>query len=304
MIYLLKLQIDLAGDASAKGLFGSGDGAVNAKLKGNKGTLTLKGTEATFTAFNELVGDIGLNFETMTIGSGSAMDLKGGLDLTARSALNIDGGKEKGALTVTSGSVTLDGASGSVAAKTITLNGAGENAKFNVNGGVWEVQSLVQTQGTSKVTSGSTLNVKGDLTLTAGTMTVDNKSTLNIAGKLETTGAAGKLIADSSVVNTISGGTVTLADKGLELKNTAELKLESKDFATSDAFDHTKVIKGSIAGDTTTVVSFDDGALKISEAKFKELVNQLGDTFKGTIKVDLTDVKPLGPDSTLDDVAK
>ena len=117
------------------------------------------------------------------------------------------------------------------------------------------------------------------------------------------TGASGKLVADSSVVNTISGGTVTLAAQGLELKNTAELKLESKDFATSDAFDHTKVTKGSIAGDTTTVVSFDDGALKISEAKFKELVDQLGDTFKGTIKVELTDVKPLGPDSTLDDVA-
>ena len=238
--------IELAGDAAAKGLFASGDGAVNAKLKGNKGTLTLKGTEATFTAFNVLTGDVGLDFGTMTLGSGSAVELKGGLDLTARSALNIDGGKAKGALTVTSGSVTLDGASGSVAAKTITLNGAGENAKFNVNGGVWEVQSLVQTQGTSKVTSGSTLNVKGDLTLTAGTMTVDNKSNLNISGNLKTTGASGKLVADSSVVNTISGGTVTLAGQGLELKNTAELKLESKDFATSDAFDHTKITAGSI----------------------------------------------------------
>ena len=64
-----------------------------------------------------------------------------------------------------------------------------------------------------------------------------------------------------------------------------------------------KVTTGSIAGDTTTVVSFDDGALKISEANFKELVKKLGDTFKGTIKVDLTDVKPLGQDATLDDVA-
>ena len=210
-------KIDLAGDASAKGLFGSGDGAVNAKLKGNKGTLTLKGTEATFTAFNVLTGDIGLDFGTMTLGSGSAVELKGGLDLTARTALNIDGGKEKGTLTVTSGSVTLDGTSGSVAAKTITLNGtAAKDATFNVNQGTWGVTDLTLTKGNALVSGGSTLNVGGNLTLTEGTFEVKDKSTLNVAGNL-TTATAGKLVADSSVVNTISGGTVTLVDKGLEL---------------------------------------------------------------------------------------
>ena len=52
--------IELAGDASKTGLFGSANGALNAKLKGNKGTLTLKGKEASFTAHTELNGDIGL----------------------------------------------------------------------------------------------------------------------------------------------------------------------------------------------------------------------------------------------------
>ena len=162
------------------------------------------------------------------------------------------------------------------------------------------------TKGNALVSGGATLNVGGNLALTEGTFEVKDKSTLNVAGNLTTAGAKGKLVADSSVVNTISGGTVTLAGQGLELKNTAELKLESKDFhksTTDNTFDLSKVTTGSIAGDTTTVVSFDDGALKISEANFKELVKKLGDTFKGTIKVDLTDVKPLGPDSTLDDVA-
>ena len=297
--------VALAGASTDPYIFNEDDGALNTKLSGGTGgSLTLKGKEATFTAFNVLKGDVGLDFETMTIGSGSAMDLKGGLDLTARSALNIDGGKEQGALTVTSGSVTLDGASGSVAAKTINLEGTNAAyATFNVNQGTWGVSDLTLTKGNALVSGGSTLNVGGNLTLTAGTFDVKDKSTLNIAGNLKTTGASGKLVADSSVVNTISGGTVILAGQGLELKNTAELKLESKDFANGDAFDHTKITAGSIAGDTTTVVSFDDGALKISEAKFKELVTQLGNTFNGTIKVELTDVKPLGPDSTLDDVA-
>ena len=63
--------IELAGDTSKAGLFGSGDGAVNAKLKGNKGTLTLKGKEASFTAHTELNGNIGLSFDTMTLGKTS-----------------------------------------------------------------------------------------------------------------------------------------------------------------------------------------------------------------------------------------
>ncbi|WP_317383941.1 hypothetical protein, partial [Anaerobiospirillum succiniciproducens] len=294
--------IELAGDASKTGLFGSANGALNAKLKGNKGTLTLKGKEASFTAHTELNGDIGLSFDTMTLGKTSGIDLKGGVDLVVGKLLTVKA-DSNAVLKVTSGSVTLDGSSGSVAAKTINLVGTNAaDATFNVNQGTWGVTDLTLTKGNALVSGGSTLNVGGNLTLTDGTFEVKDKSTLKVAGNL-TTATAGKLVADSSVVNTISGGTVTLAAQGLELKNTAELKLESKDFATSDAFDHTKVTTGSISGDTTTVVSFDDGALKISEAKFKELVTQLGDTFKGTIKVDLTDVKPLGPDSTLDDVA-
>ena len=178
--------VALAGASSDPYIFKNDDGTVNTKLSGGTGgSLTLKGKEATFTAHTELNGDIGLSFDTMTLGKTSGIDLKGGVDLVVGKLLTVKA-DSNAALKVTSGSVTLDGASGSVAAKTITLNGSGENAKFNVNGGVWEVQSLVQTQGTSKVTSGSTLNVKGDLTLTAGTMTVDNKSNLNIAGKLET----------------------------------------------------------------------------------------------------------------------
>ena len=293
--------IELAGDASKTGLFGSANGALNAKLKGNKGTLTLKGKEASFIAHTELNGDIGLSFDTMTLGKTTGIDLKGGVDLVVGKLLTVKA-DSNAVLKVTSGSVTLDGASGSVAAKTINLVGTkAADATFNVNQGTWGVTDLTLTKGNALVSGGSTLNVGGNLTLTEGTFEVKDKSTLKVAGNL-TTATAGKLVADSSVVNTISGGTVTLAAQGLELKNTAELKLESKDFATSDAFDHTKVTKGSIAGDTTTVVSFDDGALKISEAKFKELVSQLGDTFKGTIKVDLTDVKPLDPNATLDDV--
>ena len=296
--------VALAGASTGPYIFKEDDGALNTKLSGGTGgSLTLKGKEATFTAHTELNGNIGLSFDTMTLGKTSGIDLKGGVDLVVGKLLTVKA-DSNAVLKVTSGSVTLDGASGSVAAKTITLNGtAAKDATFNVNQGTWGVSDLTLTKGNALVSGGSTLNVGGNLTLTEGTFEVKDKSTLNLAGNLTTAGAKGKLVADSSVVNTISGGTVTLAGQGLELKNTAELKLESKDFATSDAFDHTKITAGSIAGDTTTVVSFDDGALKISEEKFKELVTQLGDTFKGTIKVDLTDVKPLGPDSTLDDVA-
>ena len=248
-------------------------GALNTKYNANStGNFTFSGQKAEFKAGNVLNNKATFDFDTMTLGKDGALEVKGGAQLKVGSSLAIDGSGGTG-LTVTDGAIFLDGGKGgNVAAKAIVLNGEGADsskATLNIlNGGEW--------------------TVAGDLTLTAGKVSVTD-STLKVTGDLTTTASKGSITADNAVIDTVGGKAVALATGGVTLKNTAELKLESKDFLKENALDPSK-FTGAITGDSNTTITIDDGNLKLDKTKFDALANAVGDGFKGLFNVKLTGV--------------
>lgn len=208
-------------------------GALNTKYNANStGNFTFSGQKAEFKAGNVLNNKATFDFDTMTLGKDGALEVKGGAQLKVGSSLAIDGSGGTG-LTVTDGAIFLDGGKGgSVTAKAVILNGTGgdaDKATLNIfNGGEW--------------------TVAGDLTLTAGKVSVTD-STLKVTGDLTTTASKGSITADNAVIDTVGGKAVALATGGVTLKNTSELKLESKDFLKDNALDTSK-FTGAITGDS------------------------------------------------------
>ena len=260
-------------DLASGNLVLQNSGALNTKYNANStGNFTFSGKKAEFKAGKELNNKGTFDFDTMTLGKDGALEVKGGAQLKVGSSLAIDGSGGAG-LTVTSGAVFLDGGKGgNVAAKAIVLNGEGADP----------------TKATLNILNGGEWTVAGDLTLTAGKVYVTD-STLKVTGDLTTTASKGTIQADNAVIDTVGGKAVALATGGVTLKNTSELKLESKDFLKDNALDTSK-FTGAITGDSNTTITFDGGNLELDKAKFDDLANKVGDDFKGLFNVKLTGV--------------
>ena len=260
-------------DLASGNLVLQNSGALNTKYNANStGNFTFSGKKAEFKAGKELNNKGTFDFDTMTLGKDGALEVKGGAQLKVGSSLAIDGSGGAG-LTVTSGAVFLDGGKGgNVAAKAIVLNGEGADP----------------TKATLNILNGGEWTVAGDLTLTAGKVSVTD-STLKVTGDLTTTASKGSITADNAVIDTVGGKAVALATGGVTLKNTSELKLESKDFLKDNALDTSK-FTGAITGDSNTTITFDGGNLELDKAKFDDLANKVGDGFKGLFNVKLTGV--------------
>ncbi|WP_317383942.1 hypothetical protein, partial [Anaerobiospirillum succiniciproducens] len=261
-------------------------GALNTKYNANStGNFTFSGQKAEFKAGNVLNNKATFDFDTMTLGKDGALEVKGGAQLKVGSSLAIDGSGGTG-LTVTDGAIFLDGGKGgSVTAKAVILNGASSNAD----------------KATLNILNGGEWTVAGDLTLTAGKVYVTD-STLKVTGDLTTTASNGTIQADNAVIDTVGGKAVTLATGGVTLNNTAELKLESKDFLKENALDPSK-FTGAITGDSNTTITIDDGNLELDKTKFEALATAVGDGFKGLFNVKLTGVTNAKDGMALDAVA-
>ena len=273
-------------DLASGNLVLQNSGALNTKYNANStGNFTFSGQKAEFKAGKELNNKGTFDFDTMTLGKDGALEVKGGAQLKVGSSLAIDGSGGAG-LTVTSGAVFLDGGKGgNVAAKAIVLNGEGADP----------------TKATLNILNGGEWTVAGDLTLTAGKVSVTD-STLKVTGDLTTTASKGTIQADNAVIDTVGGKAVTLATGGVSLKNTAELKLESKDFLKDNALDTSK-FTGAITGDSNTTITIDGGNLELDKAKFDALATAVGDGFKGLFNVKLTGVTDAKDGMALDAVA-
>ena len=271
-VAVIKLK-DETVDLASGNLVLQNNGTLNAKYKDNTtGNFTFSGQKAEFKAGKELNNKGTFDFDTMTLGKDGALEVKGGAQLKVGSSLAIDGSGGTG-LTVTDGAIFLDGGKGgSVTAKAVILNGTGDNAD----------------KATLNILNGGEWTVAGDLTLTAGKVSVTD-STLKVTGDLTTTASKGSIQADNAVIDTVGGKAVTLATGGVTLKNTAELKLESKDFLKDNALDPTK-FTGAIAGDSNTTITIDGGNLELDKTKFDALATAVGDGFKGLFNVKLTGV--------------
>ena len=307
VIELTDKTVDLGSTSGIK-LLKDSDGTVDVdKYKANGGNIEIKGVAdatASFTKKADVNGVATINFDNLELGKDGALNIKGGAQIQAGKKLTVNGTGGDG-VTVASGSLILDGASGSVSAKAITLNH--DNAQLLVKDGSWTVPTLTLTNGNGTVT-GSDLNVSGDLTVTKGALSLTDGASLKVTGNLSTVGSAGKITANKSVIDTVGGGDVTLGAAtaaGLELKNTSEIKLEAADFQKNSAFD-ASALKDAIVGESNTTISFVDAngqKLTLSKTDFDKLQQSVGDGFKGLFNVNVTGVTNAQDGMALGDVS-
>ncbi|WP_027940368.1 autotransporter domain-containing protein [Anaerobiospirillum succiniciproducens] len=304
-IELTDTTVDLGSTSGIKLLKDAGT-VDAAKYNANGGDIEIKGVSgatASFTKHADVNGKATINFESLELGKDGALNIKGGAQIQAGKKLTVNGTGGDG-VNVTSGSLILDGTSGSVSAKAIVLND--NDAELLVNNGSWTVPTLTLTNGSGTVT-GSALTVSGDLTVTEGALSLTKGASLKVTGNLSTAGSAGKITANKSVIDTVGGGTVTLGAAtaaGLELKNTSEIKLEAADFQKNSAFD-ASALKDAIVGESNTTISFvdaEDQKLTLSKADFDKLEQSVGDGFKGLFNVNVTGITNAQDGMALGDV--
>ena len=280
-------------------------GTLGGKLDSTNGKFKFSGKAATF-AQPTINNGAELSFNSFTGGTTAAgFNVSGGAAISVTEALNVTDNK---ALNVKQGTINLAGdaaaVSKKVGAESITLGEASNVGNLNVKSGKWTVPSVTFTNGSGSVT-GAELAVSGDLTVTKGALSLNDGANLKVTGNISTVGSAGKITASQSVIDTVGGGTVALGSTGgagVELKNTAELKLESKDFLKENALDPSK-FTGAITGDSNTTITIDGGNLELDKTKFDALEKAVGKGFKGLFNVKLTGVTNAKDGMALDAVA-
>ena len=304
VIELTDKTVDLGVTSGIK-LLKDADGTVDvAKYVANGGDIEIMGVAdatASFGGSGDVNGAVTINFDNLELGKDGALNIKGGAQIQAGKKLTVNGTGGDG-INVASGSLILDGTSGSVSAKAIVLND--NAAELLVNNGSWTVPTLTLTNGNGTVT-GSDLSVSGNLTVTKGALTLNEGATLKVTGDIKTEASAGKIAAKKSVIDTLGGGKVTLGTAGVDLKNTSEIKLEAADFQKDSAFD-ASALKGAILGESNTTISFVDAKgqkLTLSKADFDKLQKSVGAGFKGLFNVNVTGITNAQDGMALGDVS-
>ena len=214
-------------DLVKSGLFASSSGKID--LTGgleveatNKGkvAVNITGNKADFSADlidDSEIGKVGLSFGELAVGNTeTAFTLKGANNaVTVSKSLTHAKGAAQDIKVVSGGTLNLfTDASGSVTAKSITLDAAsGPGGKLNVKG-KWELPSLTVTSGSANLTD-ATVTLKQDAVLTTtqtnGVLTLNSSSLDATKGKLKlgVSGAAletgSKFTATGSQLYTISG---------------------------------------------------------------------------------------------------
>ena len=196
--------------ASATGKIDLTDGlAVEATNKG-KVAVTVSGSKADFSADlidDSTIGKVGLSFDELAVGNTeTAFTLKGANnEVTVRKSLSHAKGAQD-IKVVSGGTLNLfTDASGSVTAKSITLDAAsGPGGNLNVKG-KWELPSLTVASGSANLTD-ATVTLKQDAVLTTtktdGVLTLNSSSLDATKGKLQLGESAAKLEAGSKFTAT------------------------------------------------------------------------------------------------------
>ena len=204
--------LDNNGAVVNTGLSGATATTMAVTVKGQKGTIAAAAYDAA-----AQFKSVNLNFDELIVGKdAAAFDIKGASSLvTVTKRLSHAKGAAQDIKVVSGGTLNLfTDASGSVTAKSITLDAAsGPGGKLNVKG-KWELPSLTVTSGSANLTD-ATVTLKQDAVLTTtktnGVLTL-NSSILDATKgklKLDVSGAAletgSKFIATGSQLYTISG---------------------------------------------------------------------------------------------------
>ncbi|WP_317383937.1 hypothetical protein, partial [Anaerobiospirillum succiniciproducens] len=206
-------KIDLVKD----GLFDGTSGKIvdsGLEVTGTKTNVavTLSAKKADFSADKldtSRLGNVNLSFDELTLGTSTSsvdFDIKGA-DNTITVAKTLAHAKDGQSVKVTSGGTLklFTDASGSVTAKSITLNaGGGDGGNLYVKG-KWELPSLTVTSGSANLTD-ATVTLKQDAVLTTtkdkGVLTLNSSSLDATKGKLQLGESAAKLEAGSKFTAT------------------------------------------------------------------------------------------------------
>ena len=251
-------------------IIGADNGAVSTKLakQGSNGALTVKGDYAKYAGENKIDGQEGvtLSFKGLTVGKDNAVSFnKGGISVSESLAI-----KDKKALTLDSGNaLTLDGASGSVAAESVTIGSTQANASLTVKNGTWTLPAITVTKGKAEVAENATLKVNGALTAKTEAALVVNGGTVDVQGD-------GSLVLASAAAKTV------------QLTKGGVLKLDAADIIKDNKFNSTNIVKSSISGDGSTVIVVSGG--KLTKEQFDTFYTDAG--FGGVFDMDVEiDVK-------------
>ena len=245
----------------------------------NGASFTISANNVKFTDGAKLaVGAADLNFGSLAAGKSGALSIDAG-NVTVNDALTVTASGDTSDLSVTAtGSLTLDakGQSGSITAKTITVN-----ATKNTD----EALNIKGTWGTA-----------ANITVTKGVVSL-NDATLNLTGKLAAADStSGTVVADNSTINTVGDGNFALSGNALTLKNNARLELDKLDLLKDQSgklvLDNTKFAQDSVIGGGNTTIALMDGKNKVSMtvADFNQLKTDFGTKFTGLFEVELSDI--------------
>ena len=256
---------------SGTSIIGDSDGNVSAKFaKQGSGTITIQGGYAEYKAANDITGQDGvtLSFKGLTLGKDNNVTLKSG-GVAVSESLAIAGKK---ALTLDSGSaLTLDGATGSVDADSLTIGSSAAAGTLNVKNGTWTLPAL---------------------TVTSGSATVEDQATLKVNGKLTATKAGQLLVKGGTVDVQGSGSSLVLASaeaKTVQLSAGGVLKIDAEDILKGKTFSDTNFAAKSVSGDGSTLIEIAGGD-ELTKGEFDTFYKATGFTgvFKMNVKVDAT----------------
>ncbi|MGN8852060.1 hypothetical protein [Anaerobiospirillum succiniciproducens] len=265
------IQLTDSGDAALNlgdaTIIGAADGVVNSKFKkqGN-GSLTIKGNNAEFKGNDVITGQDGVNlsFKNFTVGKGDTdnVTLKSGSITVSESLKTPDG---KGLILDSGNSLILNGTSGSIAAKSVTVGSGKATANLNVDKGTWTLPAVTITSGAATVEQDAQLKVNGALTAkTEGALVVKG-------GLVSTEGADGKLVLKSA------------APKTVQMSNGATLIVDADEVLNGKTI-HTDFAQNSISGDGSSIIEIKGGE-KLNKTEFETFYNATG--FKGIFKMDV-----------------
>ena len=245
-------------------IIGDSDGAVSTKLvKQSNGSLTVKTDYAKYAGENKIVGQDGvtLSFKGLTVGKDNDVTFNNG-GISVSESLAITGNK---ALIADSGNaLTLDGTTGTVDAKSVTIGSSKAEASLTVKNGTWTLPALTVTSGAATVEDQATLKVNGALTATTAGQLVVSGGTVDVQG-------SGSLALGSAAENTV------------QLTKGGVLKIDAEDILSGKTFSNTNFAKGSVSGDGSTVIVVAGG--KLTSDEFQTFYGQTG--FGGVFDMDV-----------------
>ena len=223
-------ELDLVGSGLFKAKEGTIDdtNALNATTSGDTVNIAIEGENAKLASdlfdAGSAFKSVKAKFGTLTVGktdSNTNFAVKAG-EITVGSALTH--AKADQGIIISGGTLNLDGASGTVTAKSITVGEGKTSGTLNIKNGAWSIPSLSMHSGNAGIDK-ATVTLQKDAVLT----TKDNtnkltltSSTLDVtAGKVQLVGESGAALNTGSKLSiakdqlfTAAGDTATLTNDG------------------------------------------------------------------------------------------